>query len=89
MATLRREWMSVEQAQQWVDTDAPQWMSQQIVDAMTQEMLVGRQLRWQRAIIVDATTHVCHEGLMKLLAIVQAQQAQMCWIARADGLPLG
>jgi hypothetical protein len=84
MATLRREWISVEQVQQWVDTYDPKWMSQQIVDAMTKEMIVGRQLRWHHAIIVDATTHVCHEGLMKLLAVVQAQQAQMCWIASAD-----
>jgi hypothetical protein len=69
--------MSVEQAQQWVDTDDPQWMSQQIVDAMAKEMIVGRQLRWHHAIIVDATTHVCHEGLMKLLAIVQAAGADV------------
>lgn len=84
MATLRREWVSVEQAQQWVHTYDPQWMSQQIVDAMANEMRVGRQLRWHHAVIVDATTQVCHEGLMKVLAIVQAQQEQMCWIARAD-----
>src|SRR5215475_1719914 len=84
MATLRREWVSVEQAQQWLDTYDPTWMSQQIVDAMANEMRVGRTLRWHHAIIVNATPHVCHEGLMKLMAIVRAGHAQMCWVARAD-----
>jgi hypothetical protein len=84
MATLHREWISVEQAQQWIDTYDPTWASRQIVDAMAMEMQIGRNLRWHHAIIIDTTRHVCHEGLMKLLAIEQAQHAQMCWVARAD-----
>jgi hypothetical protein len=83
MATLRREWVSVEQAQQWVDTYDPQWVSPQIVDAMASEMQVGRNMRWHHAIIVDTTTRGCHKGLKKLRAIVRAQHAQMCWVARA------
>jgi hypothetical protein len=84
MATLRREWVSIEQAQQWLDTYDPTWVSQQIVDAMRHEMRVGRTLRWHHAIVVDATTHVCHEGLRKLRAIVRGRHAQICWVARAD-----
>jgi hypothetical protein len=84
MATLTREWVSVEQAHQWIETYDPTWVSQQIVDALTREMHVGRTMRWHHAIVVDATTHVCHEGLMKLQAIALVEQPQMCWVARAD-----
>ena len=84
MATLRREWVSVEQTQQWLDSDDPTWVSPQIEAAMASEMLVGRTLRWHHAILVDATTQVCHAGFRKLMAIVGAWHAQMCWVARAD-----
>ena len=84
MATLGREWVSVEQAHRWLDTYDPTWVSPQIADAMASEMRVGRNLRWHHAIIVDATTQACRKGLKKLRAIVLAEQAQMCWVARAD-----
>jgi hypothetical protein len=84
MATLRREWVSVEQAQLWIETYDPKWMSDQVTDAMDQEDRAGKKQRWWHAIIVDQHTNVCHEGLTQLLMIVQAQRGQMCWIARAD-----
>ena len=84
MATLTREWVSVAQAQQWLDTYDPTGASPQLVDALASEMRVGRNLRWHHAIILNATTHVCHKGLKKLRAIVRAQHAQICWVARAD-----
>jgi hypothetical protein len=84
MATLRRQWVSVEQAQQWIESYDPKWMSEQIVDAITKEITTGKKLRWYHAIIVDEHTNVCHEGLTQLLAIVKAAQGKMCWIARAD-----
>jgi hypothetical protein len=84
MATLRREWVSVEQARQWIDTYDPKWMSDQVKDAMAREIKAGKKLRWYHAIIVDAHTNICHEGLTRLLAIVKAEQGQMCWVARAD-----
>src|SRR5262245_1460329 len=71
MATLTREWVSVAQAQQWLDTYDPTGASPQLVDALASEMRVGRNLRWHHAIILDATTHVCHKGLKKLRAIVR------------------
>jgi hypothetical protein len=84
MATLRREWVSVEQAQQWLDTYDPSWMTEQVVHAIARELKAGKKRRWYQAIIVDQETNICHEGLPQLLAIVQAEQGQMCWIARAD-----
>jgi hypothetical protein len=84
MATLRREWVSVEQAQQWLETYDPKWMSDQVTEAMAEEDRAGKKRRWWHAIIVDRDTNVCHEGLGQLLAIVQAGQGRMCWIARAD-----
>jgi hypothetical protein len=84
MATLRREWMSVEQAQQWIDTYDPKWMSEQVKDAMVKELRAHKKPRWYHAIIVDKDTNICHEGLTRLLAILKAQRGQMCWIARAD-----
>jgi hypothetical protein len=35
MATLRREWVSVEQARAWLDTYDPKWLSNQVKDAIT------------------------------------------------------
>jgi hypothetical protein len=84
MAPLRREWVSVEQAQQWIETYDPKWMSEHVTDAMDQEDRAGKKRRWWHAIIVDQHTNVCHEGLGQLLAIVKAGRGQMCWIARAD-----
>jgi len=84
MATLRREWVSVEQAQQWLETYDPKWMSEQVKDAIVRELKAHKKPRWYQAIIVDQHTNICHEGLTQLLAIVEAQQGQMCWIARAD-----
>jgi hypothetical protein len=84
MATLRREWISVEQAQQWIETYDPSWMSDQVKDAMGREVKAHKKPRWYHAIIVDQHTNICHEGLTQLLAIVRAQRGQMCWIARAD-----
>jgi hypothetical protein len=84
MATLRREWVSVEQAHQWIDTYDPKWMSEQVKDAMVKELRAHKKPRWYHAIIVDAHTNICHEGLRRLLAIVKAERGEMCWIARAD-----
>jgi hypothetical protein len=84
MATLRREWVSVEQAQQWINGYDPNWMSEQVKNAMAKEIKAGKKLRWYHSIIVEAHTNVCHEGLMQLLAIVKAERGQNCWIARAD-----
>lgn len=84
MATLRRQWVSVEQAQQWIDTYDPKWMSTQVKDAIVQELRSGKKRRWYQAIIIDQDTNICHDGLMQLLAIVQAQRGEMCWIAMAD-----
>jgi hypothetical protein len=84
MATLRREWVSVEQAQQWLETYDPKWMSDQVTKAMAQEDRAGKKRRWWHAIIVDQDTNVCHEGVGQLLAIVQEGKGQICWIARAD-----
>jgi hypothetical protein len=84
MATLRREWVSVEQAQQWFETYDPKWRSEQVTEAMAREDRAGKKRRWWHAIIVDGETNVCHEGLGQLLAIVQAGQGRMCWVARAD-----
>jgi hypothetical protein len=84
MATLKREWISVEQARQWIDTYDPKWMSDQVKDAMARELRARKKLRWYHAIIVDQHTNVCHEGLRQLLAIAKAEQGRMCWIARAD-----
>jgi hypothetical protein len=84
MATLRREWVSVEQAQQWIDTYDPKWMSDQVTEVMAQEDRASKKRRWYHAIIVDRHTNICHEGLRQLLTIVKAEQGQMCWIARAD-----
>jgi len=83
MATLSREWVSVGQAQQWLDSYHPTGVSPQLVDALAREMTVGRSMRWHHAIIVDATRHVCHKGRKKLRAIVRTQHAQVCWVARA------
>jgi len=74
MATLRREWVSVEQAEQWIATYDPKWMSEQVKDAMVEELRTGKKLRWYHAIIVDQHTNIYHDGLMKLLAIVQGRQ---------------
>jgi hypothetical protein len=84
MATLRREWVSVEQAQQWIDGYDPKWMSNQVADAIAQELEAGKKRRWYHAIIVDQHTNICHESLTQLLAIVKVEQGQMCWVARAD-----
>jgi hypothetical protein len=84
MTTVRREWVSVEQAQQRLETYDPKWMSDQVTEAMAQEDRAGKKRRWWHAIIVDQDTDVCHEGLRRLLAIIQAGKGQMCWIARAD-----
>jgi hypothetical protein len=84
MASLRREWVSVEQAQQWLDTYDPKWMSDQVKDAIVRELKAHKKPRWYQAIIMDQHTHICHEGLTQLLAIVEGQRGQMCWIARAD-----
>jgi hypothetical protein len=84
MATLTREWVSVEQAQQWMDTYDPKWVSNQVADAMAQELRTGKKRRWYDAIIVDQHTDVCHDGLGQLLVIAKAQRGRMCWIARAE-----
>jgi hypothetical protein len=84
MATLRREWVSIEQAKQWINSYDPNWMSNQVKDAMAREIQSGKKRRWYHAIIVDQETNICHEGLSQLLAIVKAGQGQMCWIARAN-----
>jgi hypothetical protein len=84
MATLRREWVGVEQAQHWIETFDPKWMSEQVKDAIVKELRAAKKLRWYHAIIVDRHTDICHEGLMKLVGIVRAQQGQRCWVARAD-----
>jgi hypothetical protein len=84
VATLMREWVSVEQAQQWFDTYDPNWMSNQVRDAMVREAEAHKKPRWYHAIIVDQHTNICHEGFTQLLAIVKAQRGRMCWIARAD-----
>jgi hypothetical protein len=84
MATLRREWVSVEQAQKWIETYDPQWMSEQVKDATVKELQTGQKRRWFNAIIVDEHTDTCHDGLMQLVEIVQGQRGQRCWIARAD-----
>jgi hypothetical protein len=84
MATLRREWVSVEQAQQWLDTYDQKWMSDQVKDAIVRELKAHKKPRWYNAIIVDQQTNICHDGLGCLLAIVKAEQGQMCWVARAD-----
>src|SRR5215510_1757652 len=36
------------------------------------------------AIIVDADTDICHDGLSQLLSMVKAERGAMCWIARAN-----
>jgi hypothetical protein len=84
MATLRREWVSIEQAQQWINSYDPKWMSTQVRDAIVHEIKSGKKRRWYHAIIVDQETNICHDGLTRLLAIVKAEQGQMCWIARAN-----
>jgi hypothetical protein len=84
MARLTREWVSVERAQQWMDTYDYKWMSNQIRDAMAKEIVSGKKLHWYHAIIVDQDTDICHEGFTQLLAIVKGQQGMMCWIARAN-----
>jgi hypothetical protein len=84
MATLRREWVSVEQARQWIETYDPKWMSDQVKDAMATELRAGKKPRWYHAIMVDQHTNICYEGLGQLLAIVKAGQGLMCWVARAD-----
>ena len=84
MATLWREWVGVEQTRQWIDHYDPKWMSDQVAEAMAQEHRAGKKRRWYHAIMADQHTHVCHEGLGQLLAIVKAERGQMCWIARAD-----
>jgi hypothetical protein len=84
MATLRREWVSVEQAQRWYDTYDPKWLSDEVVEAIAREVLTGKKRRWYHAIMVDQQTNTCHDGLTHLLAIVKRQQGAMYWIARAD-----
>jgi hypothetical protein len=84
MATLRREWVSVARAQQWLETYDPNWRSEQVTEAMAREGRAGKKRRWWHAIIVEQDTDVCHEGLGQLLAIAKAGQGRMCWIARAD-----
>ena len=84
MAALKREWVSVEQAQQWLDTYDPTWQSDQVVKEMAREFRAGKKRQWYHAIIVDRQTNICHEGLLTLRAIVQQQRGQMLWIARAD-----
>jgi hypothetical protein len=84
MATLKRQWVSVEQAQQWINTYDHKWMSTQVKDAMVKEIRSGKKPRWYNAIIVDQDTNICHEGYTQLLAIIKAEQGAMCWIARAN-----
>jgi hypothetical protein len=83
MAKLTREWVSVEQAQQWLNRYDPKWMSNQIVDAGVKELRAGKKHRWYNAILVDQN-NICHEGLTTLLAITKAEQGAMHWVARAD-----
>jgi hypothetical protein len=61
MVTLQREWVSVEQARQWVNTYDSTGMSAQMVDAMAMEMKVGRTLRWHHA-IMGYTQHSYRNG---------------------------
>ena len=84
MATLGREWVSVEQAEQWIATYDPGRLSVQVGQAIGEELRAGKQGGWFQAIVVDQRTNVCHDGLMQLRAIVKERQGQMCWIARAD-----
>ena len=74
----------MEQARAWFETYDPKWLSPQVADAISREAKAGKKRRWFHAIIVDQLTNICHDGLSQLLAIVKAEQGQMCWIARAD-----
>jgi hypothetical protein len=71
----------VEQAQQWLDTYDPKWMSDQVAEEIARELRAGEKLRWYYAILVDRQTNICHDGMIPLQAVVQAQ---LLWVARAD-----
>lgn len=56
MATLHREWVRVEQAQQWFDPDDLFWVSEEILAAAVQDLRRGNTSHWLNAIILDAVT---------------------------------
>jgi hypothetical protein len=83
MATLRNEWISLDQAQQWLSTYDPNWRSEEIVEAMAREMDAGRRPRWGRALLVDARIDTCVDGLHHLLFLVSRGRGGKRWVARA------
>ena len=63
MATIRREWVSVAQAQQWLETYDPNWCSEQIVQEIAREFRTGvRRRQWEGALMVNAQTNIAHEA---------------------------
>jgi hypothetical protein len=83
MPQLTREWVSVEQARQWFDTYAPDWLSDKIVHYAATKRRWARAIIVDHALIVDEQTNICHEGLAILLKIIKAEEGRMCWVARA------
>jgi hypothetical protein len=84
MATLTNEWVSLEQAQEWLRTYDPSRVSKEIVAEMAREMRAKTRPRWGHALVVDARRDICVDGLHHLLNLVRRGRGGKRWIARAS-----
>ena len=83
MATLAKEWISLDQAHAWLDTYDHRWCSEEVIAALARELEAGTCPHWVRALIVDAHTNHCIDGLTQLEALVSRGRGGQRWVARA------